>query len=417
MKRMLDWLRAWLDFMSRVRGAARTAGKRSPKPWHIHIGKKSRHIDLTQSDVDRLLQRHRDLKDMDKIAAMSARFHVPEADFFADPAQVEKLIRRLLDANPPWLYVSRVLSGGDTGGEAQSSDVLYREQETLETRNTTLFIPDDNWRDRPLASLTMRPARHLGEVWQARMLDQILPPELLLDRCCRGEIMVPVRNDRRQRLDFQAIQRPLEVVVRKQVPVPIEAEGDNGQGGQLLYILLDFSSSMRGKSATLAMAVISAALRANMGRRDARYLFRRFAEKDELWPRAVELPVQARTLVEKDTLLDTILATNFNGTATNVNDALDIAVSDINTLKREEQLEPSILLVTDGQAEILESTHLKLRAAGVKVHTVMVTPDKNPGLQSISESFTALNIQTPTFEAAEPPILPATTPSRRAYHI
>ena len=69
-------------------------------------------------------------------------------------------------------------------------------------------------------------------------------------------------------------------------------------------------------------------------------------------------------------------------------------MTDIETLRREEQLEASMLLVTDGRAEILESTHLRLREANVKVHTVMVTPEKNPGLEGISESFTALDIHS-----------------------
>ena len=150
---------------------------------------------------------------------------------------------------------------------------------------------------------------------------------------------------------------------------------------------------MQGKSATLALAVIAAVLRANMGQRNTRYLFRRYADMEEMWPRIVEAPVQAHSLEEKDSLLDTIFATNFSGSATHVNDALNVAVTDIENLRREEHLDAMLLLVTDGRAAIMESTGKRLQQAQVKMHTVMVTPEQNPDLAAISASFTALDIR------------------------
>ena len=291
--------------------------------------------------------------------------------------------------------MGKTQAGAETSetGEDAPQEVVWRERVTREIQDVTLFVPSETWRDQPLASLTLRPARHLSEMRQASLLDQILPPTLLIDRLSRGEILIPHRNRTRQRLDFEAQARQIETVVSKPVAVPIETEGASGTGGQLLYILLDFSASMQGKSATLALSVITATLRANMGRRDARYLFRRYAQEADLWPREVEPPLQARSVAEKDALLDTILATNFNGGATHVNHALNIAVTDIENLRREENLEATLLLVTDGRAEMLESTALRLRTANVKVHTVMVTPEPNPGLAGLSESFTALDIR------------------------
>jgi hypothetical protein len=414
-------VKQWQTWWALFRQITATAGKRrghALRPWHLRIGRREEAVALKQAEVSKLLQRHRDLKDIDKIAAMSARFRVPESDFFADPAHVERLIRHLLEENPPWLYVSRVLSGGEEGAESHSQEFVWREQETREVQDVTLFVPDESWRDQPLSSMTLRPARNLQEVWQARLLDQILPPEILVDKRNRGEILIPIRQGARQRLEFRPEERRLELTVRKRVPIPIDMEGGSGSGGQLLYFLLDYSASMQGKSAALAMAVIAATLRANMGQRDTRYLFRRYAE--ELWPRTVEPPIQARTLAEKDRLLDIILSTNFNGAATHVNDALDVAVTDIQNLRREESLEASMLLVTDGRAEILESTRLKLLAAGVKVHSVMVTPEKNPSLEALSESFTALDISpdlTPTRgNVPASPVLPQPQ-SRRAFRI
>lgn len=394
--------------------------KRKYRAWHLKTGKKKANVSLSDSEVDRLLQRHRDLQDVGSLATFAARFRLPESDFFARPNQVERLIRYLLGQNPPWLHISRVLAGGDPGNATQGQEVLWREQVTREMQDVTLFIPGETWRDLPLASLTMRPARGLHEVWQARLLDQILPPEVIIDRCARGEILIPVRHNTKQRLDFDRIERKMEVEVRRRVPVPIDSEGSDGQGGQLLSILLDYSASMQGKNAVLAMAVIMATLRANMGQKETRYLFRRFAVSEEIWPPVIEPPLQARTLEEKDALLETIMATNFNGGATHVNDALEVAIKDIEHLRKTEQLEASILLVTDGQAHILESTILRIRKARVKVHTVMVIRQPNPELESLSESYTMLDISPDMqFDSKEET---GTTPQakptpRRAYRI
>lgn len=386
---LLERLQAWLAFLSQLLSSNGRKRVRARRPWQVRIRGKQQ-MRIRREDVERLLQRQQDLKDLDKIAALAGTFRTPESDFFADPRQVEALIRRLLKENPPWLYLSRVLSGGEQGGEAHSAEVVYREQETREMQEVTLFIPDEVWRDKPLASLTLQPTRNLNEVWQARMLDQVLPPSLLMDRHQRGEILIPVRQKQRQRLDFQPEQRSLELIVRKLVPIPIETESGSGRGGQLLYFLLDSSASMRGRHATLAMTVIACVLRANMGQRDTRYLFRHFAE--EVWPPILELPLQARTVQEKDRLFDTILATNFNGAATHVNDALAIVLTDIANLRREENLDAALLLVTDGRSEILPSTHLRFQEARIKVHTVMVVPERNPSLEALSETFTTLDI-------------------------
>jgi len=390
---LLDRLLAILVFLRQLLSGNGRKRVRARRPWQIRIRGKQQ-MRLRRDDVERLLQRQQALKDLDKIAALSGSFRTPESSFFADPAQIEALIRRMLKENPPWLYLSRVLSGGEQGGEAHSSEVIYREQETREMQEVTLFIPDEVWRDKPLASLTMQPTRNLNEVWQARMLDQVLPPTLLLDRHQRGEILIPVRQKQRQRLEFQPEQRSFEQIVRKQVPIPIETESGSGRGGQLLYFLLDSSASMRGQHATLAMTVIACVLRAHMGQRDTRYLFRHFA--DEVWPPVLELPLQARTVQEKDRLFDTILATNFNGIATHVNDALSIVLSDIAKLRREENLDAAVLLVTDGRSEIMPSTQQRFQEAHVQVHTVMVVPERNPTLEAFSETFTTLDITPST---------------------
>ena len=384
-------LRAWILLLGRFGALRRKVRARAPRRWRINVAtQQAARID--KADVERLAQRHRDLGDSEKLAKVAASFRLPESDFFADPRHIETLLRRLLEANPPWLHVSKKLEGGNPGGDSQGQEFLLREQVVREWQDINLLIPDEAWEDRPLASLTMRPARMLEEVWKARLLDQVLPPEVLIDRMNRGELLVPFRQGAKQRLEFRSERRRIEITVRKPVPVPIEQEGGVGRGGQLLYILLDYSASMQGKNAVLALAVIAALVRANLGRGETRYLFRRYALDAEIWPPAVEPPVSARTLREKDTLLDLIFATNFNGGATHVNDALRIAIADVQTLRRTENLEAEILLVTDGRAELLEGMTLRLRESKVKLHTVMVTPETNPGLAALSESFTALDI-------------------------
>ena len=417
----LEILKAWLAFMAEL-AALLGARKSRERPWRVKIARRNQTVALSDKEIERLLQRQKDLKDLERLADAAARFKLPESDFFADPAHMQRLIHRILKENPPWLYVSRPLAGSENAGESQDKEVLWREQETREMQEVTLFLPDDNWRDLPLASMTMRPVKYLGEVWQARLLDQILPPEVLLDRMNRGEILIPVRNNMRQRLEFRTEQRWMEAPVRRRVPVAIEQEGSAGQGGQLLYVLLDSSASMRGGSATLALAAISAALRSNLSQRNSRYLFRRYAEQDEIWPGVIEPPIQARTIEEKDALLDLICATNFNGGATHVNHALDVAVSDIRNLRREEQLNAEILLVTDGRAEMLESTGLRLREAGVKLHSVMVAPEPNPSLAAISESFTMLDIgpdiaTTTASTTPNAPVVVVQKPRRKSYQI
>ena len=386
---LLAWLALLAEFLESLAKRSRL-----PRRWTIHLRPKGDAAALKDADLQRLLQRHSDLQDMQKLADFARSFHLPESDFFAQPDAVAKLMSDLLAANPPWLHVSKKLSGGDTGAENQGQQFLLREHIVREWQPVTLFIPDESWKDLPLASLTMRPIRNLEEVWQGRLLDQILPPEVLIDRSNRGEILIPVRHGRRLRLEFRTETRNMEIVVRKSVPVPIENEGDSGRGGQLLYVLLDYSASMRGKSAVLAAAAIAALLRANLGKGNTRYLFRRYALAEEIWPGWVEPPVQAQTLGEKDALLDTILATNFNGRATHVNDALNVAITDVENLRQAENLDAEILLVTDGIAEILAGTALRLRESRVVLHTVMVTPEPNPGLESVSESFTLLDIPT-----------------------
>ena len=370
---------------------AKFAWGRSSSRWLFSIKPLSGSGSLSKAEVERLLKRQKDLKDVEKIVGASIAFRSEENDFHADPVEIERFIHRILQENPPWLFLGRVLSGGAQGGSLVSQEHLNRVQEVCEIQDVHLFTPDDSWRDSPLASLTMRPARLYSEMNQARLLDQILPPTVQIERFSRGEIMIPVRNRQRRRLEFCRIERTMVIISQKIVPILIDMEGGSGSGGQLLYVLLDYSASMRGKNATLALAVISAVLRANMGQRDTRYLYRRFAEEDRMVPHETQPPVIASTLLEKDELFNTICAVNFNGGATHLSNALGVAIQDVENLRKTEKLEAGILLVTDGCAEVLENTALRLRASRIQLHTIMVAPEPNPGLAEISETYTRLD--------------------------
>ena len=387
-----EFLRAMFAlFLGMIRGENR---KRVARPWHIFVSSREASGPALETDAKAhaLKSRLEALGDHNRLAHFSAGMGTDESSFFADPSQIIRLIERILEENPPWLHLNRVLAGGEEGGSDHSKEYLYREQEVRERRQVELFIPDASWRDRPLSSLTLRPAKSISEVWQARLIDQILPPTILLDRCTRGEIMIPIRNPHKQRIEFQKEFRTIEVVTKQQVPIPIDIDGGGGKGGQLLYILLDFSASMRGSGAVVAMSVIVATLRAHLGQKGTKYLFRRYAQYDQLWPHRMDRPLIASTLEAKDRFLDTLLKTNFNGSATDVNDALTVAAKDIERLRQSESLEAEILLVTDGRAEMLEGTRLTLLRSAVKVHTVMVLSEPNPGLEALSESYTTFDI-------------------------
>jgi hypothetical protein len=411
LQELKEYLRAILETLIQLLKGSGPRRKRKPRPWHIFLSAEgaSDTPPPPPASIDKMMARHNALGDIKALAEFSAQFRLPESDFFGDPAQAERMMHRLLQENPPWLHLNRVLEGGESGGESHSNEVLYREQDVHIWEETDLFFPDDSWKDRPLASQTMRPAKTMDEVWKARLLDQVLPPRVIVDKWTRGEIMIPIHNPNKLRLEFRKERRRLEVIRRERVPIAIESDGGSNKGGQLLYILLDFSASMKGIGAVTAMAVIMAAIRCNMGQTGTRYLFRRYAQKEQLWPERLDPPIIASTIEEKDRLLADILKTNFNGSATDVNDALTVASQDIEARRADGGPDAEILLVTDGRAEMLESTRLTLLKARVKVHTVMVIPESNPGLEALSESFTALDfgidIDSPLLERSpHPPV-------------
>ena len=410
LQELKEYIRAILETLVQLMKGSGPRRKRKPRPWHIFLAAEgATQAPPPNARIEKMMDRHNALGDIKALAEFAQQFRLPESDFFGDPAQAERMMYRLLQENPPWLHLNRVLDGGEDSGANHSQELLYREQEIHVWEEVELFFPDESWKDRPLASHTMRPAKTLEEVWKGRLLDQVLPPEVIVDRWTRGEIMVPIHNPHKLRLDFRKELRRVEVVRRERVPIPIENDGGSTKGGQLLYILLDFSASMKGIGAVTSMAVIMAAIRCNMGQSGTRYLYRRYAQKDQLWPERLDPPLIASTLEEKDRLLTTILKTNFNGSATDVNDALTIASQDIESMRADGGPDAEILLVTDGRAEMLESTRLTLLRARVKVHTVMVIPEPNPGLEALSESFTALDfgidIDSPLLERHPHPAL------------
>ena len=170
----------WLTLFSEIGKSLNRKRLRQARPWQIKIKPRFGQPKQKLPAVESLINLHRSLDDFEKIAAHARDFHTRESDFFADRRKVEDFIRCLIERNPPWLYVSRPLSGGEQGADEQSEEILWREQEVVSLEEVELFIPDDSWRDLPLSSMTMRPTHTFDEVWHARLLDQILPPEVLV---------------------------------------------------------------------------------------------------------------------------------------------------------------------------------------------------------------------------------------------
>src|SRR5438067_7805767 len=90
-------LKQWLLFLARLYGAFGVRRHGPPRRWQLSIASVAQPTKKDAAAADRLLQKHRDLDDIDKLASVAARFRTPESDFFADAKQVERLMRHLLE--------------------------------------------------------------------------------------------------------------------------------------------------------------------------------------------------------------------------------------------------------------------------------------------------------------------------------
>jgi uncharacterized protein with von Willebrand factor type A (vWA) domain len=68
--------------------------------------------------------------------------------------------------------------------------------------------------------------------------------------------------------------------------------------------------------------------------------------------------------------------------------------------KNETLGQATIILITDGLADILPDTAALVLRTGAPLHTIQVSRDRNPGLERISDSFTTLAGLPDLLEAA-----------------
>ena len=65
---LLQYLKAYFDFMAQLRGALSSSSLRAKRPWHLHTKARHQTFALKDSEVNRLLKTQCELKDMEQIA-------------------------------------------------------------------------------------------------------------------------------------------------------------------------------------------------------------------------------------------------------------------------------------------------------------------------------------------------------------
>lgn len=150
---------------------------------------------------------------------------------------------------------------------------------------------------------------------------------------------------------------------------------------QILYLLLDVSGSMEGMPEVYATAVALAVLENSIKNEDIYYL-RPFDD-------GVFDLHKAENAEEGKTLKKVLLTTSFDGGGTEIEDALNTAMSDIVSAKESGKLisKAEILLITDGQDRVDENLmREKLEKSQVIVHSVLIGSSSD-SLRKISKTY------------------------------
>jgi uncharacterized protein with von Willebrand factor type A (vWA) domain len=226
----------------------------------------------------------------------------------------------------------------------------------------------------------------------------------MMERFAHGDLMVMDYVRTEPHVEFIPRERMVDYEEEREVDVEIELESlDPDEKAQLVYFLIDTSASMRGMSATLTAAAFAAIHRANMAA-PCIYYMRTFS--DHVEPGWDQPPWMGRTLMEREALYEKVFTLNFNGSFTHTGWGLEIACRDIAEARATNETlgQATIILITDGMADILPDTAALVLRTGAPLHTIQVSRDRNPGLERISDSFTTLAglpdiIETPV----EPP--------------
>jgi hypothetical protein len=386
--------------------------KRKLKPWmKVRRGKGregDKELVASEADVRRLLERMRELDDSRMLSEKAADFAGEGADFFAEPRQVEAVVKALVVSNPPFLHIARERPAEDEGkSQEYRTEYLDREADIVLIEPQTLFIPKVGVEylesRRPPGYPILRTAKSLSDLMHAPLLYQALPDDTLFARYVEGSIPVLAYREERKYLLFEAQERMIKHVVHRKSRVPVEIEsGGEGTGTRLMYMLFDRSTSLvrncqpRGMNAIMELAIAIAMVRADLGKENARYYFRTFAER--LFPLAKDPPIMASNVREKDELVQRLFKVNFSGEATNVVEALEAATNDIEHITETGELgpgiKPRIVLMTDGRATIYLNVGARLKRLGIELDTVLLGKEaaRNSELVRISSTVSIVDL-------------------------
>lgn len=381
------------------------------KPWMLVRRSKAKGEALapnaSDEDIRRVLERMQQLDDTSRLSERAVGFAGAGADYFASSAEVGEMVEALVRENPPFLHIARDQPAEDSGeSRERETEYIERESEVVVREPYLLFIPQTSIEHResrrPPGYPILRAAKTLSDLRAAPLLYQSMGEDLLIARLLEGSVPVLAYREERKNMLFRPEERIVERRELRHLHVPIEIEtGSEGKGTRLIYLLFDRSTSLvhncspRGINAITQLAVAVAMIRCDMGRLNARYYYRAFA--DRLDPIPKDPPICAATVDEKDRLVERLLATNFSGEATRTVEALEVAVDDINRIVDSGELgpgvKPRIGLLTDGRCSLYGGIGAKLKRAGIEMDTVLIGRDAsyNPELMRISSSVSLVD--------------------------
>jgi hypothetical protein len=389
----------------------RKEGRAKIKPWMLVRRSKAKgeaaEPKASDEDIRRLLERMSQLDDAGRLSERAVGFQGDAADFFCRPNEVREMVEALIRENPPFLHIAREAPAEDSGDSCErQTEYIERDTEVVVREPYLLFIPqtgvEHRESKRPPGYPILRSAKTLSDLRAAPLLYQTLPEDLLIARLLEGSVPILAYREDRKFMLFRPEERIVERREHRHLHVPVEIEtGAEGKGTRLIYLLFDRSTSLvhncapRGVNAITELAVAVAMVRCDMGRPNARYYFRAFA--DRLDPIARDPPMLACTVQEKDRLVERLMAMNFSGDATRTVEALEVAVQDIERIVASGELgegvKPRIGLLTDGRCSLYGGIGAKLKRAGIEMDTVLIGRDAahNPELMKISSSVSLVD--------------------------
>jgi hypothetical protein len=407
------WLGALFGFASQMLGLffPGLGKKRKLRPWMlVRRGKAredSKELAASETDIRRILERLKQLEDTRVLSERAVGFTGSGSDYFCDPREVEQIIEALVRQNPPFLHIAREApSDGSDRSDRLDVEWIERDSEVTITEKESLFIPQVGVHHlesrRPPGYPIIRSAKTLSDLRATPMLYQAMPDDYLVSRLVEGAIPLLAYREDRHNLLFRTEERLIERTEHRHTRVPVEIEtGGAGSGTRLMYMLFDRSTSLvrnsspRGGNAIMELAIAAAMVRCDMGRPNARYYFRSFAER--LDPGPAHPPFMAKSVKEKDELVGRLLKTNFSGEATNVVEALLTAADDIEKIMDSGELgnsvKPRICLLTDGRATIYRNVGVRLKKLGIELDTILIGKEaaRNPELIRISSTVTMVD--------------------------